>query len=375
MKYQLIVRWAHKLWHVVLYQLFYYLSGAHNKPTSDSKFDSTIEHQTNKWHLKLRNLENYIWSKTYILRKEFNNIPIIQADQLTPELFNELSENRTRPIVIKGLLRNTKAVKQWNKDYFRQYGDTKVFTFIGDLNDPMIYKSFTQSVDCEKITLHQFLDNVENPQKKMYINNVTSIFMDNPTLVDDMSLDIIKRTGSQLNKNTWKMINFFMGEKGTGSSLHCAAGGNFFFNIHGKKKWILIDPKYYMFLKSTPAKDLSFVISGRDMEDPHDNVLTALPKHEIILEPGDVLYNAPWWWHYVKNESDFTIGCAVRDHFTYWQSFYNNWMFMCMSSLTYRMNPWILKMVEKYHGKDYIINNSMKADTNITKHLSNSVHN
>lgn len=364
--------WIYKLWHIVLYQLFYHLSGAHTKPTSDSKFNPTLEHVSNYWYIKLRKLEQYIWSRTTISQKEFNKIPIIQITQLTPNLFNKLSKNRTHPVVIKGLLCDTKAVKQWDKKYFRQFGDTKILALVTNSAGFKGYKSFTQSIDSEVVTLHKFLDTVDDPKKTMYINNVTSIFMDNPTLVDDMALTRLKLTGSKLNKNTWKKINLFMGKKSTGSSLHCAGGGNFFFNIHGNKKWILIDPKYYMFLESTPAKDLSFVISGRDIEDSNDKVLAALPKYEIILEPGDVIYNPPWWWHYVRNESDFTIGCAVRDHYTYWQSFYNNWMFMSMSSLTYRMHPLVLKIAEMYYGNDYIISKSMVSDKDIIGHLSNS---
>ena len=33
-----------------------------------------------------------------------------------------------------------------------------------------------------------------------------------------------------------------------------------------------------------------------------------LPRLEVILEPGDVLFNAPWWWHTVENLDDLTVG-------------------------------------------------------------------
>ena len=40
--------------------------------------------------------------------------------------------------------------------------------------------------------------------------------------------------------------------------------------------------------------------------------LLSPPRHEVLLEPGDLIYNAPWWWHEVENEDKFTVGVAVR---------------------------------------------------------------
>lgn len=364
-----------EIWYFVLYQFYFRFSGAHNKPKFDSKFDPTLEHQNNYFYKKIRKLENQYWSKHIISHSPFTKymqLPVLTNDQINIQIFNEITKNKTYPVVIKGMLKNTNAVKKWNKNYFYKYQNAKIFA----LTNPSkinAYTSFTQKLNAESISLKDFLDVVNMDDKPpMYINNVTSIFMEYPELIKDLNINTIKKIGSNVTDSSWLKINLFMGGKGTGSSLHCAGAGNYFFNIHGNKKWILIDPKYSKFLKSTPAKDVSFVISGRDVEDNNDEVLHHLPKYEIVLEPGDVLYNPPWWWHYVKNESDFTIGCAIRDHYTYWQSFYNNYMYMLMSTLTYRMNPVLLKIAELYYGREKIVNQSMKSDKDIVSHLSSS---
>ena len=50
-----------------------------------------------------------------------------------------------------------------------------------------------------------------------------------------------------------------------------------------------------------------------DPSDPERGQFTRrLPTFEVTLEPGDVLFNGPWWWHYVANPDGFTVGCAVR---------------------------------------------------------------
>jgi len=161
-----------------------------------------------------------------------------------------------------------------------------------------------------------------------------------------------------------------MGGPGTGSSLHCAVGGNFFFNVHGKKRWVLIEPKYSRHLCSMPSKNFEFVISGRDIENP-DDILNKIPKYEVTLEPGDVLYVAPWWWHYVKNLTPFTIGCAVRDHSAYRQSFQNNPMYMLMSHYPLWLNPWVLKAAEFFKGRDYLLRRSVSSEHHIVNNLTN----
>ncbi len=361
----------------VLYQLFHRFSGAHKKPKMDSKFDPTIEHHDNYFYKKLRNLEHSYWLDSPLSKsnpRESNIMPVIElrGNQINPKIFLSATKNKTCPVILRGVLKNTNAVKLWNKDFFYKYADTKLLALVGEgANKFNAYTSFTRALTVKKISLENFLDNLDMIDKKMiYINNVTSIFVAHPELIKDLNINILKRLGSNITNLTWLKVNLFMGGPGTGSSLHCAGAGNYFFNVYGKKKWVLIDPIYTKFLKSTPAKDLSFVISGRDIEDKNDEVLSKIPRYEFTLEPGDILYNPPWWWHYVKNESDFTIGCAIRDHETYWQSWKNNYMFMAMSTLKYRMNPWMLKLAEMVYGREEMVKLSMTSDRDIMNSLS-----
>jgi hypothetical protein len=38
------------------------------------------------------------------------------------------------------------------------------------------------------------------------------------------------------------------------------------------------------------------------------------PVYTSVLEPGDVLFNPPWWWHSIKNITPKTVGIATRWH-------------------------------------------------------------
>ena len=37
-----------------------------------------------------------------------------------------------------------------------------------------------------------------------------------------------------------------------------------------------------------------------------------VPKLVAELEPGDVYFNPSWWWHWVENTTDWTIGVSTR---------------------------------------------------------------
>ena len=103
----------------------------------------------------------------------------------------------------------------------------------------------------------------------------------------------------------------FFGGKGTGTTFHCAMKSNFFFNIKGRKKWTFIDPKYSKYMKGALSNSALFVVSKHDYFK-NKSLLDNVPKYEIILEEGDVLFNPCWWWHCVENLSKYTIGVANR---------------------------------------------------------------
>jgi len=294
------------------------------------------------------------------------------SEDVTTDLFYKLTHGKTCPIVIRGLIKDVDAVKKWDSNYFiENYGKTKLLN-ISKQNEKEhnAYTSFNRTLKCQNLSIEESVNRMlDKNSESIYINNITEIFSKHPELVNDLELDHIKKLDDSIDEKTWLKINMFMGGHQTGSSLHCAVAGNFFFNIKGRKKWILIHPKYSKYLKSTPSKLFEFCISGYDIENPTDE-LKKIPKYEVILESGDVLYNAPWWWHYVKNESNYTIGCAVRDHTVYYQNFYNNSFFMLMSSYVWKLNPIYLWMLDKFIGRETIKNESMKSDKYIVNNLT-----
>lgn len=48
-----------------------------------------------------------------------------------------------------------------------------------------------------------------------------------------------------------------------------------------------------------PARPFTYCLSafGARGSTDSDSPIARLPRFEVTLEPGDLLYNAPWWWH------------------------------------------------------------------------------
>jgi hypothetical protein len=101
--------------------------------------------------------------------------------------------------------------------------------------------------------------------------------------------------------------------------MHCANNANMFFNIEGRKKWVLVDPEFSLCVyPSTFFRNTAAFLSL--IKGPTEAVREMLrfplyaycPKYEIDLEEGDVLFIPCWWWHSVETLTPATLSIAER---------------------------------------------------------------
>lgn len=110
----------------------------------------------------------------------------------------------------------------------------------------------------------------------------------------------------------------FVGKEGTGSPFHHASVYNMFYMVDGKKTWWFIDP-YDTFL-SYPvavlgnAAGILLCLWPNEYNKEAFPLFKYCPVYTATLEPGDVLFNPPWWWHSIKNVTPKTVGVASRWH-------------------------------------------------------------
>jgi len=272
-------------------------------------------------------IEEYYKNSPFTRNVEPSKIPSIHVSELTIDKFVELSKNFTHPFVVKGFLKDCAATK-WDLDFFKnRYGETKL-PVIKDAGIAEHKKYISSSSLCEHeyIKMSDFIDAVKNGNK-LYINNISRIFGYHPELLNDMNLEDVKKYAGIDLKDEIHVTNLFIGGQGTGTSLHCSITGNFFYNVRGNKKWYLIDPAYSQYMRPKLSRTGLFAVSLIDIcgAKPGDYALN-IPRYEVVLEEGDMLFNPPWWWHAITNTTDYTIACANR--FTnFWAGFKNNPLF------------------------------------------------
>ncbi len=257
------------------------------------------------------------------------SVPEISAADISPSKFHQITNGLTSPVVIKGFLHDSDACAKWGLSYFQEKLGESVYPAIKDSRKE---GSETKDNEVQLIKVRDLLEGISRGEHT-YLNNVTKIFADNPFLIEELQLGKLASLMETevTNGDCFDLINMFLGGKGTGNSLHCAFAGNFFCNIVGRKKWLLIAPEYSTFLCPIPANPF---IYADCYYNPEDEILgqktSNLPRLEVILEPGDVLFNAPWWWHSVENLDELTVGCAVRQ-LNFQADFHNNFLFTIFS--------------------------------------------
>lgn len=256
-------------------------------------------------------------------------VPEIAAADISPSKFHQITNGLTSPVVIKGFLRDSDACNKWGLSYFQEQLGESVYPAIKDSRQE---NSENKENKVELIKVRDLLEGISRGEHT-YLNNVTQIFADNPFLIEELQLGKLASLMNTkvTNGDCFDVINMFLGGKGTGNSLHCAFAGNFFCNIVGRKKWLLISPEYSTFLCPIPAEPFIYADCHYNPEDEILGQKTSnLPRFEVILEPGDVLFNAPWWWHSVENLDELTVGCAVRQ-LNFQADFHNNFLFTMFS--------------------------------------------
>jgi hypothetical protein len=252
---------------------------------------------------------------------ESRPIPEIKIGELSKEKIQEVSKNFTEPFIVRGLIKEFDCVKKWDLDYFQnEYGDIEVPAFSDNKIVSYSRNSSTELKTCKKgsnlCSIREICAGIKKGEP-VYVNNISKLFTvskkaENELNLHKMSELMNNRFFSQKKEHRF-MSQLFLGGKNTGTSLHCASNVNFFFNIKGTKHWGFIHPKYTSLITCQTSEKGLFAISDDDFfSESDDNPFLRIPRYEALLESGDFLFNPAWYWHAVKNKTDYTIGVANR---------------------------------------------------------------
>lgn len=245
-------------------------------------------------------------------------LPTFQAGELDYTDFIRETAGYTRPVVIREFAKQAVDAGMWRRERLCQRLRDRTCAVVA-FDEASRMAAWDTGVDFVKMDFESFVARMAS--EDIYLNNSTELVEACPQLIDDLRLSSLHQFLRP--RSRWDELlttNFFIGSSRVRSSIHAAFGGNFFLNLAGRKRWRFIAPEHSALLHPVTARPFQYVRSAcggfyrSEQNNAATNIFTRLPHYEVILEPGDLLYNAPWWWHEVDNLDDFTVGCAVR-HF------------------------------------------------------------
>ena len=238
------------------------------------------------------------------LTKSVKSIPVRQG--LSDREFQREFVRRGRPVVLKGKANRWRCVQDWSMDWLREhFGGDRV-----DIFDPLDAAAAEVNYNVESTTLSVVLDAMQRGDVSKY-SRFNRLLYDHPELVEHFDWEWLHNMRSAWSSG--KTYQVFIGGKGTKTTLHCAGEHNLFTQVHGRKHWFFIEPQADVWL-NPPVTRAPYFHSMFNPEEPDHVAYPGMATTQIwecTLEPGDVLFNPPFWWHQVHNLTA-SIGVGFR---------------------------------------------------------------
>ncbi len=253
-------------------------------------------------------------------------VPCIDPHSITPRAFRQDYVLAYAPVVLKRFGSGWPAVRKWTPEFFRsRYGNQKLCVRVKSVD------LAPESIYAREVTMAEFIEDILSGGES-YASNLEDLFNANPELRDDLDIPgllpyscahaaTIARRSRRWRIPKWGEIlstQIFISNSKGRTGYHCATGGNFFLQVYGRKRWLFVNPRHTAFMHPYVRKDFLYsasaidpCLSRQDQVRAGFPLYNLVPKYEVVLEPGDLLYSPQWWWHQVDNVGD-SIGVAMR---------------------------------------------------------------
>jgi len=213
------------------------------------------------------------------------------VSEISQKDFNEKYFYPQKPLVIKGLADKQIAGEKWTIDYIKNVcGEVMVDVF--DNNNKNSASAFT-TPDL-KMKFSKYVDTIIDDKPTTLRMFLFNMFKCKPSLrkefpCPDLFKGVLSRAGFM-----------FFGSKGIKVRIHQDMD---FSNVvltqfYGRKKVVLIEPKYSDLLYKLPYNTHSLI----DLDNPDYTKYPGLryvESSECVLEHGDSLYMPSGYWHYI----------------------------------------------------------------------------
>ncbi|WP_341530415.1 cupin-like domain-containing protein [Nostoc sp. UHCC 0302] len=217
--------------------------------------------------------------------------------KLSGEEFLSEYVNKSKPVIISGVIQNWDAFTKWSLPYFQSIAPgLKIYA-----------KHFHKGkIEIENFTFQEYADILEkyeqgrNQNQPPYCHDLP-LFSLIPALVKDVHPFALDYLPEWYTYQWWRYCQFFIGASNSLTPLHfdCLLTNNLFFQIVGSKQFTLFlreDSKYcyrydWRWFKVDPEHP--------DLKQ-HPLYKNATPI-KVMVNPGDILYMPPGTLHHVRS--------------------------------------------------------------------------
>ncbi|MBC7696023.1 MAG: cupin-like domain-containing protein [Burkholderiales bacterium] len=229
------------------------------------------------------------------------SLGIDAVENIDIEKFNHCYFNTQKPLVIKGLSKDTSAGVKWSIEYFKEIVGNVMVDVYDNSNKKSAKSAFT--VPDLKMQFSEYLDILTTNEHTDLRIFLFDLFKYNSRLKKDFPCpDIFKGILDNF-------AHMFFGSKDTTVRIHydIDMSNVLLTQFGGKKRVVLIAPEYTSLLYCLPLNTYSLI----DPDKPDYKKYPAL-KHikgyDFILDPGDSLFMPSGYWHYMTYlESGFSV--------------------------------------------------------------------
>lgn len=223
---------------------------------------------------------------------------IEEVHSLSLEDFNQ-SYFKKRPVIIRGAIKDSAYFQRWTNDYLKATIGSRPVQVktsrngLYDYADTGEYKDvempFDQAVDL--ITEH--LAN----QASYYLQQV-SIPDFFPELLPDLYVPALNSPMDNM-----ALINFWLGGADCTTKLHYDRDQNFLVQVRGRKELLMYAPEDSKYLYPHTEKKVEHIsqVVLDNVDHEQFPLFEKATLYRCVLNPGDLLYLTPYWWHQVRS--------------------------------------------------------------------------
>ena len=238
------------------------------------------------------------------------------------------------PVIIEGKAKEWECCKSWSLDYFNELHGTDQVLYVDAQNKEK--KGYVES------SLAEVIEKIKNGEGEYY--RFYPLLKKHPEHLLDFDYKWLRKCRTK--GGVGEAFQVFIGGKGSYTPVHNANGHNLFTQVYGEKEWMLYPSHYTAIIDPDPARNVSRGAPKRKglVFNPFEDVTEAhelyryMDGYHVKLQPGDVLYNPPYWWHCVQNPSN-SIGVGYR-WFTPIKAFLGDPLYMFLDAFVFSPPIW-----------------------------------